>query len=88
MGRGNVGHTEVEGSPHGGDLNATVLRNTVLREIHARHELETADDAFLQIFRGVLHLVQHAVDAIADSETFLEWLQVDVRRTRAEGFEN
>src|SRR5579862_4658493 len=62
-------------------LDAPVLRQALLGDAHRPgHDLEAADDGRLELLRRALHLVQHAVHAEPDAETFFQRLQVDVAR--------
>ncbi len=70
------------------DLDAAVLRESLLGDGHrARHDLEAGDDGGLKFLRRGLHLLQDTVDAKADAERLLHWLQVDVGRATFVGFE-
>ena len=69
-------------------LDAAVLRQAFLRDAHrAGHDLEPADDGGLQTFRRRLHFLEHAVDAEADAEFFVERLEMNVAGARAMGFD-
>ena len=60
-------------------LDAAVLRQPLFRDAHrAGHDLEPADDGGLQPLRRRLHFLEHAVDAKADAEFFVERLEVNV----------
>ena len=72
--------TEVDALAAVDDRHAAVLRAAALGDVDLAHDLETRDDAVLDALGGVLHLVQHAVDAVADGELTLTGLDVDVGR--------
>jgi hypothetical protein len=52
------------------ELDATVLRQAPLGDVEARHDLHARRDRVLQLQRRLHHLVEHAVDAVADAEVF------------------
>ena len=66
-------------------LNASVLRNAMLGDGHVRLDFQPGDDGRLQPFRRGLHLVQHAVNAVAQTEPFAQRLQMNVRGAHLEG---
>ena len=60
----------------------------LLGDVEVGHDLDTGDDGALQAvqLRRDIHLVEHAVDAVADAELRLLRLDVDIRRALAVGF--
>eukprot|EP01035_Chromulina_nebulosa_P041508 gene41508-56148_t len=62
------------------DLDAAVLRETFFRDIEVREDLHARDDRGLEAFdlRGHRHLLENAVDAVADAQFVLEGLEVHV----------
>ena len=50
------------------ELDASVLRQAALGDVELRHDLEARGDRVLQLQRRLHHLVEHAVDAVADAE--------------------
>jgi hypothetical protein len=64
------------------EIDAAVLRQAFLGDVHPRHDLQARDDGVLetqQIFRHG-HGHEQAVDAVADAQLALLRLEVDVRR--------
>ena len=51
------------------DRHATVLRLAALGDVDVAHDLEARDDAVLDALGRALHLVQHAVDAVAHAQS-------------------
>ncbi len=66
-------------------LDAAVLRQAPLGDVQLRHDLEPRRDRVAQLHRRLHHLVEHAVDAVADAEFLLVRLDVDVRRVALDG---
>ena len=58
-----------------------------LGDVELAHDLDAARDGFLDLLRHRLHVVEHAVDAVADLEPVVEGLEVDVRRPHLERLE-
>ena len=79
---------QVDVAAAGAGLDASVLRDTLLGERDFRHELEAGDNRRLEALGRPFHLLQHAVDAETDAETFLERLEVDVRRLATDGVDD
>jgi len=71
-------HAQVQVAAHHVDLDAAVLGHALLRDAHVRHDLHAADDGRLQALGRAVHLVQHAVDAVAHTEFLGHGLQMDV----------
>ena len=67
------------------DLDATVLRQALLRDVELRHDLDARDERVAQAERRVHHVVEHAVDAEADAHLLLVRLDVNVGRAALEG---
>ena len=61
-----------------------VLRREVLVDLEPREQLDARDDPRMHRLRDVHHLVENAVDAIADERGLLQDLDMDVRRARGE----
>ena len=63
-----------------GDLaaNTTVLRQALLGDVEAGHDLDAGDDAGEVRLGGALDLVEDAVDAVADGDLLVAGLDVDV----------
>jgi hypothetical protein len=61
-------------------LDAAVLRQAALGDVEVGHDLDARGDRVLQLERRLHHLVEHAVDAVADAELLLVGLDVDVAR--------
>ena len=70
------------------DADAAVHREALLGDIEVRHDLDTRDDRALEAvqLRRNVDLVEHAVDAVADSKFRLLRLDVDIGRALAVGF--
>ena len=87
--RGRHGRdTDIDVLARYADADAAVHREALLGDIEVRHDLDTRDDRALesvQLGRDV-DLVEHAVDAVADSEFRLLRLDVDIGRALAVGF--
>ena len=60
----------------------------MFRQVHAGHQFKTGDDLILEVFRRIFLLVEHAVDAVAEAETLLQRLQMDIGGAGTEGFQN
>ena len=69
------------------DLDAAVLRQAFLGDVEMAENLHARNDGRLEPLelRGHGHLLQHAVNAVADAEFVLERLEVDVRRAQFDG---
>ena len=78
-------HAEVDLAPAGGEGDASVLRDTVLGDVEAGHDLEARRHASLDRLRRPGDLMEHAVDAEPDSEIVGARLDVDVRGAFLEG---
>ena len=59
-------------------VDAAVLRQPALADIHAGHDLDAAGDRAEQVQRHFQRLVQPAVDAVAHAHAVLGRLDVDV----------
>ncbi len=70
------------------EVDAAVLRQALLGDVELGHDLEARDHGALQRLDVLRHrhLVQHAVDAVADAQVVLHGLDVDVRRALVERF--
>src|SRR5262249_57993767 len=62
------GHAEVDRAVLVAGLDATVLWDAALGDVHARHHLQARDERVLQPLREVEALFQDAVDAIPDDD--------------------
>ncbi len=78
-------HAEVDLAPACGEGDASVLRDTVLGDVEAGHDLEARRHASLDRLRGPGDLMEHAVDAEPDAEIVGARLDVDVRGAFLEG---
>ena len=63
-----------------GDADAAVLRQALLGDVHARHDLQARDQSFVDPLRQVHHFFQQAVEAMADEDALFHRLDVHVRR--------
>ena len=63
----------------GGDAHAAVLGQALLRDVHARHDLETRDQSFVDPLGQVHDFLQQAVEAMADEDALFHRLDVHVR---------
>ena len=63
------------------DLDAAVLRQPLLGDVQVAENLDARHDGRLEALdlRRHRHVLQHAVNAVADAELVLERLEVDVR---------
>ncbi len=64
----------------GGDADAAVLRQALLRDVHARHDLEARDQSLVDPLGQVHHFLQQAVEAVADQDALFHRLDVHVAR--------
>ncbi len=69
-------------------LDAAVLRNAPFGDGHVGLDFKPADDRGLQPLGRAFHLVQHAVNPVADAEGLGQRLQMNVRRPRLERLHN
>src|SRR5690242_812597 len=60
------------------DLDAAVLRQTLLSDVELRHDLDAGDERVPKPERRVHHVVEHAVDAEAYAHLLLVGLDVNV----------
>src|SRR5205823_11990395 len=72
------GHAEVDGLAADHTRHASVLRNAALGDVEVGHDLQAGDQPRLDVLRRPHHLVEHAVDAVADPDVDLGGLDVDV----------
>jgi hypothetical protein len=56
-----------------------VLRDPALGDVHVGHHLDARNDRQGEVDRRRRHLVERAIDPVADLEVLLEGLEVDVR---------
>ena len=61
-------------------LDAPVLRQAALGDVHVRHHLNARDDRQREVPRRRRHFVERAVHAVADFEFVLERLEMNVAR--------
>src|SRR4051812_49010457 len=61
------------------ELDAAVLREALLGDVDAGHDLDTADQRGLHLERDAVALDALAVDAVADADAVLHRLDVDIR---------
>ena len=59
---------------------AAVLRQPLLGDVHARHDLQARDEAFVDPLRQVHDFFEQAVETMADQHAFFHRLDVDVAR--------
>ena len=71
-------------------MNAAILRQAALGDVHVRHHFQARDDGRLQQAQLRRHrdFVQDAVDAIANAQIVLERLDVNVGRALEDRFAN
>ena len=60
------------------ELDATVLRNATLGDVHACQQLDGGKDCILQILRQLLNLHAHTVDAVAEHDVPLRRFDMNV----------
>ena len=77
---GSVATRRSTGLPPTFTDDPAVLRDAALGDVDVGHDLQAADHAGLDALGRAHHLVQHAVDAVADAQVVLGRLDVDVRR--------
>src|SRR5258705_176169 len=68
----------------GGNADAAVLREALLRDVHAAHDLHARDEPFVDPLRQVHHFLQQPVEAVPDDDVVLGGLDVDVARAALE----
>src|SRR5437773_380811 len=59
-------------------LDATILGQSALGDVHVRHHFHTRDYRWCQMSRRWGHFIQRAIDAITDFEFVFEWLEMNV----------
>ncbi len=71
-------------------IDAAVLRQAALRDVHVRHDFEARDDRRLQQTQLRRHrdFMQDAIDAITNAQIVLQRLDVNVRRAFHDRFAN
>ena len=79
------GDAEVDVFAFDADGELAVLRAPALGDVHAGEHLQSRDQRRVNAQGERLHLVEKAVDAIADAQVGLLGLQVDVRGAVADG---
>ena len=82
---GQAGDTQVDDLVSDLPLDSPVLRNPPLGDVEIRHHLDAGGDGKRKVARRRLHLVEGAIDAVADLEFLLEGLEVNVARLRLDG---
>ena len=81
-------HAEVDVGAVHAELDASVLRDALLGDVHAGHQLEAREDGVLQLLRQLLHHLAGAVDPVAQQDVRLGGLDVDVRGTAVHGLDD
>ncbi len=83
--RGAGVDTKVDGASFGDlQLDAAILRNAALGDVHPRHDLDARDDSRREIARRLRHFVENAVHAEADAKHLFVDLEMDVRCAAAD----
>ena len=67
------------------DIEAAVLGNPSLRDVHAAHDLDAGQDRGLQLSGNRESFAQDTVDAHADLEFGLPWLDMDITGALIDG---
>jgi hypothetical protein len=69
------------------DLDAAVLRQAFFRDVEMAQNFDARHDGRLEALelRGHGHVLQHAVNAVADAELVLERFEMNVRRAQLDG---
>ena len=73
------GHPDVDRVAADGEADAAVLREPLLGDVEARHDLEARRDAGDHAAGHRRRVVKHAVDAVAHAHVLALGLEVDVR---------
>ena len=60
--------------------DTSVLRQPLLGDVHARHDLQARDESFVDPLGQVHDLLEQAVETMADEDAVLHGLDVDVAR--------
>ena len=84
VGRGQGRDADVHLAPADPQGNPPILGNTLLGDVQPCHDLDPRYQQGRQLALGLQHLAQHAVDAEAHHQAFLEGFQVDVRGVLAD----
>ena len=71
-------HAQVDRGLAEMELDTTVLRQTPLGDVELGHDLDAGDQRGGEGLGNLLHLVEHAVDAVAQLELVFEGLEVDI----------
>ena len=74
-------HSQIDSRAVDGYTSAAALRTQAIRNVHLRHDLDTRYEWDADGLRQHHDLLEHAVDAIADSDSILASFQVDVAGT-------
>ena len=67
------------------DAEAAVLRQPLLGDVHARHDLQARDQPFVDPLGQVHHFLEQAVEAVADEDALFHRLDVHVARLALDG---
>jgi hypothetical protein len=79
-------HAEVHFSiVFGGYADAPVLRQPLLGDVHAGHDLQARDQSLVHPFGQVHHFLQQPVETMAHEHALFERLDVDIARVAADG---
>ena len=81
---GNDRHADVDLTPGDGELDAAVLGKSALGDVHLAEDFHAGHEGRVHAFGRVHHVVQHAVDTVADLDVALVGFEVDVARAVAD----
>ena len=86
--RRDSGDTDVDFLALDADVDAAVLRQPLLGDVHSGHDLDARNDRGLVALQLRRHrrLVQDAVDAVADAQFVFRRLEMNIRRAIFERF--
>ena len=71
-------NTKVDFFPEHLEFDAAILRQTSFRNIQLRHQFNSRNDRRSQRIRRGIHVVQHAIHAVAQAQIFLERFDMNI----------
>ncbi len=83
----NGAHAQIDLALAQANAGASVLRHSPLGDVHARHDLDTRDNQRQDVAVEAQHIVQDAVDPVADLNLRLVRVHVDIAGPHLQGAE-